>query len=125
MWLGAHTPPPPVSWDRIVWGYIKMGRVSQAQTIAEHVAREQPDNGPIFEALGFTAVVQKRYDAAEQAFQRAVQIRPRSHVAHYNLARVYLELGDRKHAAEEASIAAELYPSPDYQALQSRIAAGS
>ena len=95
------------------------------QAVAERVAKEQPDNGPIFEALGFIAVLQKHYDGAAQAFQRAVEIRPRSHVAHYNLARAYLALGDRQRAAAEASIAAQLYPSPDYEALQSRIASGS
>jgi tetratricopeptide (TPR) repeat protein len=123
--LGIRTPAAPISWDRIAWGYINMGRIAQAQRIAQRVSQEQPDNGPIFEALGFTAAVQKQYDAAALALQRAVAIRPRSHVAHYNLARVYLAMGDRKRAAEEAAIAARLYPSPDYQALLTQITSGS
>jgi tetratricopeptide (TPR) repeat protein len=123
--LGSRNPPVPVRWDRIVWGYINMHRIAEAQSLAERVAKEQPDNGPIFEALGYTAVIRQQYDAAAQAFQRAVELRPQSHVAHYNLARAYLALGDRKRAAEEAGVAARLYPSPDYQALLSQIEAGS
>lgn len=125
VWLGTRTPPVRVAWDRIAWGYIKMGRIAQAEAIAEKVSREQPDNGPIFEALGYIAVVQKHYDEAAQAFQRAVEIRPRSHVAHYNLARVYMALGDRKRAVQEAAVATHLYPSPDYEALLSRLNSGS
>lgn len=123
--LGFRDPPLPVRWDRIVWGYINMRRIPEAQALAERISREQPDNGPIFEALGYTAVVRQQYDAAAQALQRAVDLRPRSHVAHYNLARVYLALGDRKRAAQEAGVAAGLYPAPDYLALVSQIASGS
>jgi len=125
LWLGARTPPVRVAWDRIAWGYIKMGRVSQARAIAERVSREQPDNGPIFEALGFTAILSQHYEEAARALQRAVELRPGSHVAHYNLARVYLALGDRNRAAEEAATALRLNPSPDYRALLERIRGGS
>ena len=125
IWLGARTPAVPISWDRIAWGYINMGRIPQAQAVAERASREQPDNGAVFEALGFTAILQQHYDNAAQALQRAVELRPRSHVAHYNLARVYLKLGDRNRAAQEAQVAATLNPAPEYQALVSQIASGS
>ncbi len=121
--LGLRNPPPPVRWDHVVWGYINMHRIPEAQALAERISKEQPDNGPIFEALGYTAVVRRDYAAAEKAFQRAVELRPNSHVAHFNLARAYLALGDRSHAAEEAARAVRLYPSPDYQALLEQITA--
>jgi hypothetical protein len=57
--------------------------------------------------------------------QHAVALRPGSHVAHFNLARVYLKLGDRQRAAEEAGIAVKLHPSPDYESLLSQIESGS
>jgi hypothetical protein len=123
--LGSRTPAVPVQWDRIAWGYINMGKIPEAQAVAERVAKEQPDNAPIFEALGYTAVAGQRYDDAAQALQHAIELRPRSHVAHYNLARVYLALGDRKRAAEEAGIAVNLNPSPEYQALLNQIETGS
>jgi hypothetical protein len=119
--LGRENPPPPIHWDHIVWGYIKMGKITEARTLAERIATEQPRNGPILEALGFTAIARREFSQAAQDYQRAIEIRPRSHVAHYNLAKVLLELGDRKQAAVEARIAVNLYPSPDYEALLARI----
>ena len=123
--LGSRTAPVPVQWDRIAWGYINMGKISEAQAVAERISKEQPNNAPIFEALGYTAVARQHYDDASHALQHAIELRPGSHVAHYNLARVYLALGDRKRAAEEAGIAVNLNPSPDYQALLNQIEAGS
>jgi len=125
VWLGVRTPPARVSWDRIAWGYINMGRMAEARAVAERAAREQPDNAALFEALAFTAIARQQYETAAQALQRAIELRPRSHVAHYNLARVYLRLGDRERAAREAGIAASLDPAPEYQALVREIAAGS
>jgi 4-amino-4-deoxy-L-arabinose transferase-like glycosyltransferase len=123
--LGTQTREPPVSWERIAWGYINMGRIHEAQVLAARIARDQPDNGAILEALGFTDAVQKQYAEAAQVLQRAVELRPRSHVAHFNLARVYLALGDRPKALEEATTAMSLHPEPDYQALLSQIESGS
>jgi tetratricopeptide (TPR) repeat protein len=123
--LGSRTPPVPVQWDRIAWGYINMGKIPEAQAVAERVSREQPNNAPIFEALGYTAVARQHYDEAARALQHAIELRPKSHLAHYNLARVYLALGDRTRAAEEAGIAVSLDPAPDYQALLNQIEAGS
>jgi hypothetical protein len=114
---GAAMPVPAIHWDHIVWGYIKMGKVDEARVIAQRIVAEQPGNGPVLEALGFTAI--KRNDLAEAAmdYERAIAARPRSHVAHYDLAKVYLQLGNRARALEEARAAVALNPSPDYRAL--------
>jgi len=119
--LGSRDPPAPVRWDQIAWGYIKMGKIPAARAIAERIAIEQPGNGANLEVLGFTAIVRQQYNEAVDDYQRAIKLRPRSHVAHYNLARVFLLLGDRARAADEAKIALDLYPSPDYKALLSQI----
>jgi 4-amino-4-deoxy-L-arabinose transferase-like glycosyltransferase len=121
--LGRINPPAPIHWDHIVWGYIKMGKIAEARTLAERIASEQPRNGPILEALGFTAIARGQYSEAAQDYQRAIEIRPQSHVAHYNLAKVFLQLGDRSQAAAEAKIAVSLHPSADYQALLSQMQA--
>jgi hypothetical protein len=121
LYLGSLIPPPLVRWDHIVWGYVKMGRVAQAQSIALRIVQEQPENAPVLEALGFTAAIRQQYPEAKAYLQHAIALRPRSHIAHYNLARVLLAASDRTHAAEEARIAVSLYPSPDYVALLSQI----
>ena len=123
--LGSRTPPVPVHWDRIAWGYINMGKIRAAQSLSERISQDQPDNAAIFEALGYTDAVTQQYAQAAQAFQHAIALRPGSHVAHFNLARVYLKLGDRQRAAEEAGIAVKLHPSPDYESLLSQIESGS
>jgi tetratricopeptide (TPR) repeat protein len=123
--LGARTPPVPVRWDRIAWGYINMGKIREAQSLAQRISQDQPGNPAIFEALGYTDAVTKQYEQAAQAFQHAIELRPGSHVAHFNLARVYLKMGDRQRATQEAGIAAKLHPSPDYEAFLSQIETGS
>ncbi len=40
--LGGVNPVPPIHWDHIVWGYIKMGSLTEAQILAERIAKEQP-----------------------------------------------------------------------------------
>jgi tetratricopeptide (TPR) repeat protein len=124
VYLGSRDTPAPVRWDQIAWGYIKMGKIDEARALAVRVAGEQPGNGAILEALGFTAIARQQYSEAVEDYGRAIKLRPRSHVAHYNLARALLVLGERKQAADEARIAAELHPSPDYQALLTQIEAG-
>jgi rhomboid protease GluP len=115
--------PTAVRWDQIAWGYIKMGKIPEARALATRIYGEQPNNGAILEALGYTAIARQEYSEAAHDYQRAIELRPRSHLAHYNLARLYLLLGDRRKAEEEAKIAVTLNPQPDYQALLTKIEA--
>jgi hypothetical protein len=121
IYLGSRLPPAAIRWDQIAWGYIKMGKIPEAQALAERIAAQQPDNGAILEALGYTAIARQNYDEAVRYYQRAIELRPRSHVAHYNLARALLLLGRKSQAEAEAKIAVSLNPAPDYQALLTQI----
>jgi hypothetical protein len=115
--LGRQFPPPAIRWDHVVWGYIKMGKVEEAHTLAERISLEQPDNGPVWEAMGYLAAARQQYADAVLHYQRAVALRPRSYLAHYNLAKALLVLGRRPEAAVEAGIAESLNPSADARAL--------
>jgi tetratricopeptide (TPR) repeat protein len=121
IYLGSRLPPAAIRWDQIAWGYIKMGKIPQAQALGERIAAEQPNNGAILEALGYSAIARQSYDEAVGYYQRAIALRPRSHVAHYNLARALLLLGRNSQAEAEAKIAVSLNPAPDYQALLTKI----
>ena len=123
LYLGTRFPPPPMRWDHIVWGYIKMGNAAQARALAERVSRDQPDNAPIAEALGYLAAAQGRYQDAVREYRRAVDLRPRSYLARYNLAKAYLALGLRAQAAEEAKAAASLDSSDEIRSLEAQIEA--
>lgn len=115
--LGAGVRSPPLHWDQIAWGYIKMGRPREAGEIVERVSREQPDNAPILEAEAYLAIQRQDYAAAAQAYENSLRIRPRSDRAHFNLAKAYLMLNKRNEAVEQARIALQLKPDPDYQQL--------
>jgi predicted Zn-dependent protease len=67
--------------------------------------------------MGYLAAAQRRYPDAVRYYQRAVALRPRSYLAHYNLAKALLALERRPEAAAEARIAESLHPSPDAQDL--------
>jgi len=123
VYLGKRFPPPAVRWDHIVWGYIKMGRVLDARLLAERLAIEQPDNGPIMEARGYLAASAGQYADAATYYSRAIELRPRSYLAHYNLAKALLIMGDKTRAAREARTAMNLSPSADSQHLLTQIEA--
>ncbi|MGO9995202.1 MAG: glycosyltransferase family 39 protein [Steroidobacteraceae bacterium] len=118
--LARRFPPPAVRWDHVVWGYIKMGKIQEARILATRVSLEQPDNGPVLEALGYLAATGQQYGEAVRDYQRAIALRPRSYLAHYNLAKALLALGARAQAADEAKIAMSLAPSAETQALVSQ-----
>jgi 4-amino-4-deoxy-L-arabinose transferase-like glycosyltransferase len=116
-YLATRFPAPPVRWDHIVWGYVKMGKAEDARVLGERIAEQQPDNAPILEALGYVAAAAGQYDRAVTYYERAVALRPRSYLAHQNLAKAYLALGERQKAAAEARVAASLNPSAETEAL--------
>jgi|SRR5579859_256760 len=115
--LGREFPPPAIRWDHVVWGYIKMGKAEEARTLAERISLEQPDNGPVWEAMGYLAAARQQYSDAVRHYQRAVALRPRSYLAHYNLAKALIALERRPEAAAEARIAESLHPSAEGRAL--------
>jgi len=112
-----------VRWDHIVWGYIKMGKLDQARSLAQRIATLQPDNAPIMEARGYLAAADRDYADAVRSFSRAIALRPRSYLAHYNLAKAFLALGDKSQAAEEARTCLGLNPSADARTLLAQIEA--
>ena len=120
--LRSTDPAAAVEWDRAVWGYIKMGDIPRARELAQRATEAEPSNGAILEALGYLAGTSRQYTEAARYFERAIAVRPRSHIAHYNLAQAYMALGRRQEAAQEARTAVNLYPSPAYQALLNRLA---
>lgn len=114
-WLASrHLPEPAVSWDRIAWGYLRMGRIDAAREIAEAQLRVRPGDATLLEALAYAAVAQGRDAEAIAHYRAALAIRPASHVARYNLARVLARSGRAEEALVEAREAARLSPQADY-----------
>jgi 4-amino-4-deoxy-L-arabinose transferase-like glycosyltransferase len=121
--LAQRSPPQQVSWTRIVWGYLRMGNTEAATAAASRAAKEQPDNPTVQEALGFIAAKAGRYTEATEHYRRAVELKPNSHIARYNLAKMLAKVGDRRGAAKEAEAALQLSPLPDYRKLLDELTA--
>jgi 4-amino-4-deoxy-L-arabinose transferase-like glycosyltransferase len=115
--LARQMTQPPVTWDRIVWGYIRMGKLSDAKALATKLEAEQPPAAPVQEALGYLAVGDGDAARAIEHYRLATQLRPDSHVAHYNLAKMLAKTGAMDDAASEAAAAVRIAPLPEYQTL--------
>ena len=122
--LAQQMAQPQVTWDRAIWGYLKMGNKDRAKELALKAATDDPRNAKILEALGYIAFVEERYPDAVEHLRRAIEVKPDSHIARYNLAKALIKTGDRAGAFKEAESAVRLAPLPDYQALVEELSAG-
>jgi len=118
--IAKQMPQPQITWDRVIWGYLKMNdkaAIAPAKKLAIQVAAEQPDNPKIQEALAYIAAAEERFPEAVAYYRRTVELRTDDHVAHYNLARMLLKVGNEQEAVKEARLAVDIEPLPEYQAL--------
>ncbi|MED4192832.1 tetratricopeptide repeat protein, partial [Halalkalibacterium halodurans] len=60
--------------------------------------------------LSYTEAVLGKYEEAEEHLQKTIDLEPKMHEAHYNLALVYDELDERQKALESAQEAVRLDP---------------
>jgi tetratricopeptide (TPR) repeat protein len=126
LWVASRMPQPQMTWDRIIWGYLKMNSkeaIPPAKDLAMRVAAEQPTNPKILEALAYIAAAEGRHADAVTYYRRTTELRIDDHVAHYNLAKMLAKVGDDEEAAKEAAIAVKIEPLPEYQTLVQELAA--
>jgi predicted Zn-dependent protease len=109
----------------VIWGYLKMNdkaAIAPAKKLATQIAAEQPDNPKIQEALAYIAAAEGRFPDAVAYYRRTAELRTDDHVAHYNLAKMLLKVGNDQEAAKEARLAVEIEPLPEYQTLLKELA---
>ena len=126
--LATQMPQPQVVWDRVIWGYLKMNSrdaIAPAKKLALQAAAEEPKNAKIQEALAYIAATEGKYPEAIAYYRRTVELRPDDHIAHYNLAKMLVKVGDDDEAVEEAATAARLEPLPEYRHLLDELNAKS
>jgi tetratricopeptide (TPR) repeat protein len=126
LWVASQMPQPQMTWDRIIWGYLKMNSkeaIPPAKDLAMRVAAEQPTNPKILEALAYIAAAEGRHADAVTYYRRTTELRIDDHVAHYNLAKMLAKVGDDEEAAKEAAIAVKIEPLPEYRTLVQELAA--
>ena len=116
-WATMQVPAPTVSWNAIVWGFIKMGDLEAAQTTVEKVPAGSISSAKWEEALGFIAWSRQDLETAALHYERAVELNPGSHVAHYNLAMMLARMGQPEKAVIHTRIALGIAQLPEYQQL--------
>ena len=121
--IASQMPQPKITWDRMIWGYVKMGKLDAAKQAAAQAASEAPANSKIQEALGYIAATQGDDAGAVAHYRRAAELKPDSHVAHYNLARMLVKMGSRDEAASQAATAVRIAPLPEYRQLLEELTA--
>lgn len=124
LWMATRVHEQPLNWERVAWGYLKMGRVDEARRVAGDVVATHPRNARMHELLGYVAMVQNRPDEAMAEYSLATGLNPNSDVAHYNLARLLLRRGDVSGARQHALAAIEIVPLPEYRSLLAELESG-
>jgi len=99
--------------------------MATAKELALRIAAEQPANPKIQEALAYIAAAEGRYADAVAYYRRTTELRANDHVAHYNLAKMLVKVGDRQEAIREAALASNIEPLPEYQELLEELTKGS
>jgi len=67
----------------------------------KEAAAAKPDDMRAFYYFGLCLLKLKRFDEAAKAYQQAMAIKPMEAAVHYQLAKTYLEMGDREAAEKE------------------------
>ncbi len=86
---------------------LALGRVAEAKQVAEALAALQPHSVRVVNRMGEITWRQKRWDDAEQWFQRAERLQVFPQLTAYNMASVYLGQGDDKQAIHWCRLALE------------------
>jgi tetratricopeptide (TPR) repeat protein len=103
-----------VSWqlyNNLSKAYMNTGRYPEAIHAIEDSIRLKPDNAGLYNSLGVLYGETKQFDKAIRAFERAMAIDPEYGFAPLNLARTYLNMGDRKSAERYLAIVGTKFPN--------------
>lgn len=111
--LGRHIPATPMNWERVAWGYVRMGQWSEAARWVAQVAARQPEALALEEFRGMFAMQRGDYAAAVAHYDRALQRRSR-HEVHFNRSLALERLGRHEEALAEAAAALAISEQPDY-----------
>ncbi len=87
---------------------IRAGRLNEARALLESNRLERPERGRLYALSAEANLYQQNLFAAQEDAHRAVQLLPDSALAHYQLGRVYLELGRTAQAEQRFRLAATL-----------------
>ena len=76
-----------------IW-YLKNGFTEEATKEADVAFKIYPDHPPLLNLIGTLAFTNGDYSLAEDAFLRAIELRPKLAVSYSNLAKLYYRVGE-------------------------------
>ncbi len=99
--------------DTLAWLYEQQGRAEDALTILSQSSASSPKSIAVLVRLGTLAAKLGRFDEAERAYQKAIELAPGQARAYAMLADLYLQADRKPHDARRlAQKAVELQPEP-------------
>ncbi len=97
------------SFVRPIWIYLDyLNQPEKALKVAEAAVATFPQSAMSYNLLGWSQVGLKKYTDAETNLKKALEIDPNLAAAHYNLANMYKEMGDKDSALKSYQKAYEL-----------------
>ena len=106
------TPDFPGGHCNIGWYYLRLGEYQQAIEAERKALAIEPDKQrSFFRALGQALAGQGDNEDAQQAFKRAVEIKPEIPGTWHNLGHFYLETGQYSDAVQNLEKALQLKPN--------------
>jgi tetratricopeptide (TPR) repeat protein len=85
--------------------FVKQGRLKEADALISSLLSRHPRDGAIYEVLGRVRDAEKRYEEAEIAYKKAIEIEPQSLAPYVSLGVSYLRRGEPKRAAHQFHVA--------------------
>lgn len=100
-------PGNPVPMNNVAWIMAKQGKPG-AVKLAEQASQLRPDAATILDTLAFALAAEKQMPRALEVQKQAVAKAPKDHGLRLNLAKLYLQAGDKAQARGELETLAKL-----------------
>lgn len=98
--------------------YIETEEYDKAHQLLADFSQEESLSAQYYFLLSYTEIKLNKLAEAEASLQKSIELEPKFHEAHYNLALVYLDQQDYENAKKHAEKAVELNPdNQDYHNL--------
>ncbi|RWR15119.1 rhomboid family protein [Siminovitchia fortis] len=118
--LGYHNDRPDAVNAR-AQDQIESGEYEAAyDTLSKFISEGKGDAVSYFQ-LAYAEIQLQKYDDARKHLEKAVELEPGFHEAHFNLALIYFEQGDTKKAKEHASKAEKISDQEKYRDFLKKI----
>ena len=101
--------------------FLASGRPHQAVVVLERAASAEPEKGSIREALARALYLTGRWSRARTEFEKAIDIDPVNHYAHFGLGLSCAKTGDRVQAIAHLKLAVAMAPLEEYRAALDRL----